>query len=108
MARKEYLFSRKEHVFLGTLATPSEIDRAEIHYLYPEKRCLQASERARSVRSRLWGVNDGSFVYVRLFPKPVSAVKAFTDFIRGAEYGFEPEGEPLGFLLGTFQTMVPL
>jgi len=59
--------------------------RAELHYLYPEKKLLWASELAKT-RSRLWSVVDEEFSYFHLFPHPVSAAKAFQVFFETAHY----------------------
>jgi hypothetical protein len=60
--------------------------KAELHYLYPEKTLLRASERARTTKSRLWSVADEEFRYFRLFPHPVSAAKALRVFFETAQY----------------------
>jgi hypothetical protein len=76
-AMKKYRFSEKS---LETLEW-AHGKRAELHYLHPEKTLIGASERAKKTRDRLWSVVDGQVRYFRLFSHPVSAAKAFRDFL---------------------------
>jgi hypothetical protein len=64
--------------------------RAELEYLYPERKLIAASERAEKTRARLWSVWDETEKYFRLFPRPVSAARALRDFFKTAVYeGFD-------------------
>jgi hypothetical protein len=60
--------------------------RVELHYLYPERKLIRASERARKTRSRLWSVADEEIRYFRLFPRPISAARATQAFFETAYY----------------------
>jgi hypothetical protein len=60
--------------------------RAELHYLYPGKVLIGASEEARRTKSRLWSVADEEVRYFHLFPHPVSAAKALQVFFETAHY----------------------
>jgi hypothetical protein len=60
--------------------------RAELHYLYPERALIGASEEAGTTKSRLWSVADEELRYFHLFPHPVSASQALQAFFETAKY----------------------
>jgi hypothetical protein len=60
--------------------------RAELDYLYPERKLIEASNRAEQTRARLWSVSDAEVSYFHLFPRPVNAAKALRVFFETAVY----------------------